>query len=34
MPKTRSYGDLINAGVVINGISRRSSDPNMLVDPK
>lgn len=34
MAKTRSYGDLITAGIIQNGISRRSSDPNMTVDPK
>uniref|UniRef100_A0A1A9W922 Lateral signaling target protein 2 homolog n=1 Tax=Glossina brevipalpis TaxID=37001 RepID=A0A1A9W922_9MUSC len=33
MSKTRSYGDLISAGIIQNGISRRSSDPNMTVDP-
>ena len=32
--KTRSYGDLISAGLTQNGISRRSSDPNMMVDAK
>lgn len=34
MSKTRSYGDLMNASIITNGISRRSSDPNMLVDVK
>lgn len=34
MSKTRSYGDLITAGFIQNSISRRSSDPNMTVDPK
>lgn len=33
MAKTRSYGDLITAGINQNGISRRSSDPNMTVEP-
>ncbi|XP_037936813.1 myotubularin-related protein 3 isoform X2 [Teleopsis dalmanni] len=33
MAKTRSYGDLISAGIIQNGLSRRSSDPNMTVDP-
>ncbi|XP_075154459.1 uncharacterized protein LOC142228054 isoform X2 [Haematobia irritans] len=33
MSKTRSYGDLITAGFIQNSMSRRSSDPNMTVDP-
>ncbi|KAL5275656.1 MTMR4 family protein [Megaselia abdita] len=32
LTKTRSYGDLLTAGVHLNGLSRRSSDPNMAVD--
>ncbi|XP_053949054.1 myotubularin-related protein 4 isoform X2 [Anastrepha ludens] len=33
MTKTRSYGDLISANIMQSGISRRSSDPNMTVEP-
>lgn len=32
MIKTRSYGDLITAGGIHGGLTRRSSDPNMTVD--
>lgn len=32
MTKTRSYGDLMTAGEPINGLTRRSSDPNMAVE--
>ncbi|XP_050331660.1 uncharacterized protein LOC126760229 isoform X1 [Bactrocera neohumeralis] len=33
MTKTRSYGDLVSANIMQSGISRRSSDPNMTVEP-
>ncbi|XP_067638890.1 myotubularin-related protein 3 isoform X2 [Eurosta solidaginis] len=31
--KTRSYGDLISANIIQNGLTRRSSDPNMVIEP-
>lgn len=33
MTKTRSYGDLMK-GVSASGLARRSSDPNMVVEPR
>ncbi|XP_036232238.2 phosphatidylinositol-3,5-bisphosphate 3-phosphatase MTMR3 isoform X2 [Bactrocera oleae] len=33
LAKTRSYGDLVSANIMQSGISRRSSDPNMTVEP-
>lgn len=32
MTKTRSYGDLLTAGGALNGLTRRSSDPNMTAE--
>ncbi|XP_017480637.1 PREDICTED: myotubularin-related protein 4 isoform X1 [Rhagoletis zephyria] len=33
MTKTRSYGDLTSANIMQSGISRRSSDPNVTLEP-